>query len=74
MAENSSYQAEIQALREELGELQGILTIPEVRDVLKRVGKKEEEVEAGPMLPPSFWGGNPRRGLLNQLSFTSLLK
>lgn len=39
MAANSSYEAEIQALHGELGEIWGILTIPEVRDALKRVRK-----------------------------------
>ena len=54
MTAKSSYEAEIQALRGELGELRGILTIPEVRDALKSVRKgKKEEVVAGPMLPPS---------------------
>ena len=56
MAANSSYEVELQALRGELGELRGILAIPEVRDALKSVRKgkkKEEEVVVGPMLPPS---------------------
>ena len=53
MAANSSYEAEIQALRGELGEIRGILTIPEVRDALKRVRKGKEEVVARPMLPSS---------------------
>ena len=53
MAANSSYEVELQALRGELGELRGILAIPEVRDALKSVrkGKKKEEVVAGQCFP-----------------------
>ena len=55
MAVNPNYEAEVHALREELGAIRGILTIPEVHDALQcvRKGKRKAEVVAGPMLPPS---------------------
>lgn len=54
MAANSNYEVEMQALHGELGEIWGILTIPELRDALQRVRKgKQEEVVVGPILPPT---------------------
>ena len=59
MAANPSVEAEVHAaLREELGAIRGILAIPEVQDAVQRVRKgKQEEVVAGPMLPPSYGEG-----------------
>ena len=53
MAPNPNYEAEVNALREELGAIRGILAMPEVHDAVQRVrkGKRKEEVVAGPMLP-----------------------
>ena len=55
MAANPNFEAEVHALREELGAIRGILAIPEVHDAVQRVrkGKRKAEVVAGPMPPTS---------------------
>ena len=59
MAANPNYEAEVHALRKELGAIRGILTMPEVHDAVQRArkGKRKEKVVAGPMLPPSYGEG-----------------